>query len=59
MLCCRKCPHAVLPCRQECVQDGSKYFLSLDSVAMVTNPDMIQHLLKIDEYVFYVLWCGS
>ena len=45
----------MLPCRQECVQDGSKYFLSLDSVAMVTNPDMIQHLLKIDKYVFYVV----
>ena len=38
-------------CRQECVQDGSEYYLSIDSVVMVTNPDMIQHLLKINKYV--------
>ena len=55
MLCCHECTNAVLPCRQECVQDGSKYFLSLDSVVMVTNPDMIQHLLKIDKYVFFMV----
>ena len=43
------------PCRKECVQDGSKYYFSIDSVAMVTNPDTIQHLLKIDKYVICVV----
>ena len=38
-------------CRQECVKAGSEYYLAIDSVAMVTNPDMIQHLLKINKYV--------
>ena len=44
------------------MQDGSEYYLSIDSVVMVTNPDMIQHLLKINKYVnpasCVVLPCG-
>ena len=41
-------------CRQECVQNGSEYYLSIDSLAMVTNMDMVQHLLKIDKYVVHL-----